>query len=122
MEDAIARLVAYQETGVDALMIPALSSREELDRIAAATTLPLVVGGMPAAMCDPAYLASRRARLWSGGHQTVNVGIQALHDAMKAVHHGTLASTLPGVADKTLLRTVTAADDYGRATRQFLGH
>jgi len=120
VDDAVARFVAYEKAGVDALMIPSVASREELDRIAAATTLPLVVGGLPASMCDPVYLASRRARLWSGGHQTVNVGIQALHDAMKAVHEGTLASALPGAAGKDVMRAVTAGDAYDAAVRRYL--
>ncbi len=58
--DAIARFTAYEATGVDALMIPGIKSREDLDAISAATTLPLVVGGLPAAMCDPVYLAAAR--------------------------------------------------------------
>jgi len=44
-------------------MIPGVKSREDLDRISASTRLPLVVGGIPASMCDPKYLASRRVRL-----------------------------------------------------------
>lgn len=121
VDDAVARLVAYEKAGADALMIPGVASREVLERISAATTLPLVVGGLPAALCDPAYLASQRARLWSGGHQTVNAGIQALHDAMKAVHEGTLASALPGVASGTTMRALTGADGYDAAARRYLG-
>lgn len=121
VDDAIARLVAYERAGADGLMIPGVASRDVLEKISAATTLPLVVGGMPAAMCDAAYLASQRARLWTGGHQTVNAGIQALHDAMKAVHEGTLASALPGTANAATMRALTGADAYDAAARRFLG-
>ncbi len=120
VDDAVARFTAYEATGVDALMIPGLRSREELDRISAATKLPLVVGGLPASMCDAAYLASRRARLWTGGHQTMNVSIQALYDAMKAVHQGTLASQLPGAASKEVMGIVSAGRDYDAWAKQFL--
>ncbi|GIK87157.1 MAG: oxaloacetate decarboxylase [Betaproteobacteria bacterium] len=120
IEDAIARFTAYESAGVDALMIPGLKARDDLDRIAAATRLPLVVGGVPAALADPAWLAARRVRLWSGGHQSVNVAIQALHDAMRAVHEGTHPSRLPGIAAKETIDALTAADDYAAHTRHFV--
>ncbi len=121
VDDAIARLRAYEAAGVDALMIPGLKSRDELDRIASATSLPLVVGGMSESMCDPVYLASRRARLWSGGHHTFNVAVKALHDAMKAVHGGVLASKLSGAASKELMDDVTDAASYADWIGRFLG-
>ena len=49
------------------------------------------------------FLPPRRARLWTGGHQTVNVAIHALHDAMKdgtvlAAHGGNAHGADPEVA------------------------
>jgi len=120
VDDAIARLTVYQTLGVDALMLSGVRSREDLDRISAATHLPLIVGGMPQSMYEPTYLASKRARLWSSGHQSVNVGIGALHDAMKAVHEGMLAADLPGIATKQTMATVTAEHDYAAQLRAFL--
>ena len=121
VDDAIARLNAYQEAGVDALMLPGLRTREELDRIAAATRLPLVIGGIPESMCDSEYLASRRGRLWSGGHNTFNVAVKALYDAMKAVHEGLLAPKVAGAAGKDLLNAVTNAGSYAEWIQRFLG-
>jgi oxaloacetate decarboxylase len=120
VDDAIARLKAYESAGVDALMLPGLRTRDELDRIAAATRLPLVVGGIPESMCDAEYLGSRRARLWSGGHQTFNVAVKALYDAMKSVHSGTLAPRVPGAAGKDLMSLVTNATAYAEASKRFL--
>jgi carboxyvinyl-carboxyphosphonate phosphorylmutase len=121
VDDAIARLNAYQEAGVDALMLPGLRTREELDRIAAATRLPLVIGGIPESMCDSEYLASRRGRLWSGGHNTFNVAVKALYDAMKAVHEGLLAPKVAGAAGKELMNAVTNAGSYAEWIQRFLG-
>lgn len=120
VDDAIARLMAYEAVGVDALMIAGVRSMEDLDRISASTHLPLVVGSMPLSMCDPASLGSRRARLWSSGHQTVNVGIQALYEAMSAVHQGTLAPNLPGIATKATMDAVTLDQDYAAGIRKFI--
>jgi carboxyvinyl-carboxyphosphonate phosphorylmutase len=121
LDDAIARFRAYEAEGVDAVFIPGVRTREELDRLAAAVRVPLVIGTQGAALQDKAYLASRRVRLWSAGHQTFNVAVQALHDAMQRVHDGTLSSQLPGVASKELLDRVGAAAVYEQRTRRFLG-
>ena len=47
LDDAIARAKAYEATGVDALFFTGVKSRGELEAIAAATTLPIVLGGAP---------------------------------------------------------------------------
>jgi carboxyvinyl-carboxyphosphonate phosphorylmutase len=121
VDDAIARFAAYEAAGVDALFIPGLRSRDELDRISAAVKLPLAIGGPADALADEAYLVTRRVRLWSVGHQTFNVAIKALHDAMKAVREGTMSSRLPNAASKELLDRVSVAAAYEQSIRRFLG-
>src|SRR3982074_205267 len=44
-DDAIARAKAYQAVGVDALFFTGVKTRGELEAIAAATALPIVLGG-----------------------------------------------------------------------------
>src|ERR1700730_16244116 len=57
LEDAIGRVRAYEAAGVDALFFTGVKTRAELEAIAAATTLPIVLGGAPAEMSDLGYLA-----------------------------------------------------------------
>jgi len=121
VDDASGRQKAVEAVGVDGLMLPGLKTRDDLDRVSSALRLPLVLGGMPETMCDEEYLASRRVRLWSSGHQTFSVAVKALYDAMKAVRDGVLASRLPATASKELMNGVTGAADYKSWTRQFLG-
>src|ERR1700687_6049074 len=45
VEDAIVRAKAYQATGIDALFFTGVKTRADLEAIAAATTLPIVLGG-----------------------------------------------------------------------------
>src|SRR5476651_454523 len=45
VDDAIVRARAYQATGVDALFFTGVKTRMDLETIAAATTLPIVLGG-----------------------------------------------------------------------------
>jgi carboxyvinyl-carboxyphosphonate phosphorylmutase len=121
LDDAIARCRAYANAGVDGLMLPGLRTREELDRISAAVSLPLVAGSPAESMADEAYLASRRVRLWSSGHNTFNVAMNALYEAMRSVRDGTLSTRLPGAAPRSLVDAVLAASDYEAWTRDFLG-
>jgi carboxyvinyl-carboxyphosphonate phosphorylmutase len=120
VEDAIDRFKAFEAAGVDALFLPGIGSREDLDRIAASVRLPLVLGGASGALCDAAYLASRKVRLWSAGHQVFPVAVNALYQAMKAVHEGTLPARLDGIAPKEVMDIVTAAPAYAGALAKFL--
>ena len=121
VDEAIARFRAFESTGVDALFLPGVRTREELDRIAAAVRLPLVAGGVGEALADAEYLASRRVRLWSGGHQVFAVAVNALYEAMKSVRGGVYPSKLAGIAPNALLDAVTGSTDYVQRTQAFLG-
>ncbi len=120
VEDAIERFKAYEQEGVDALFIPGLASREDLDRISASTHLPLLLGGASGDVGDIGYLASRRVRAWSGGHQVFAVAIAALHQAMSSVFQGTVPSALPGIAPKAMMDRLLHAAQYDAMTRDTL--
>src|ERR1700686_3841359 len=64
LDDAVARARAYEATGVDALFFTGIRSLAELEAIAQATTLPIVLGGAP----DPASLREQRVRIALQGH------------------------------------------------------
>jgi carboxyvinyl-carboxyphosphonate phosphorylmutase len=106
---------------MDGLFLPGVRTRDELDRIAAAVRLPLIAGGIGEALADAEYLASRRVRLWSGGHQVFAVAVNALYEAMKSVRGGMYPSKLPGIAPNALLDAVTGSTEYVQRTQAFLG-
>lgn len=120
LPDAVERLRAYEAAGVDALMLPGLRTREELETIAAGVRLPLIVGGATEVLWDRDYLARHRVRLTSTGHQPFNVAVEALHAAMKAVLDGTPSPRLAGAASSALMGTATRDSDYKRWIRTFL--
>src|SRR6202167_579363 len=60
LDDAIARAKAYEASGVDALFFTGIKSKPELEAIASATRLPIILGGAPEAMSDLVYLRERR--------------------------------------------------------------
>src|SRR3954452_23524434 len=71
LDDAIARARAYEACGVDGLFFTGITAREQLDAVAAATTLPIVLGGAPEEMSELAYLAARRVRIALQGHAPI---------------------------------------------------
>jgi oxaloacetate decarboxylase len=120
LADGIRRLKAYEAEGVDALFIAGGLTRDQLDAIAAEVTVPLMLGGVPDALLDKAYLASRGVRVALQGHQPFSAAVKALYDTMKALREGTKPAALTGIASRDLMARVTREGDYKTWTEKFL--
>jgi carboxyvinyl-carboxyphosphonate phosphorylmutase len=120
LDDAIARGKAYEAAGVDALFFVGVRTRAELDAISAATTLPLILGGVSGDLTDLSYLGARRVRIALQGHQPFAAGVKAVYETLKALRDGVPPSKLQGVASADLMKKVTRDDDYTRWTKDFL--
>jgi carboxyvinyl-carboxyphosphonate phosphorylmutase len=121
LEETVARAKAYDATGVDALMMVGVRSREQLDAISAATRVPLILGGGSPELSDTAYLASKRVRVALQGHQPIMAGVQAVYNTLKALREGTPPSKLQGVAGADLMKKVTRDDNYEKWSKEYLG-
>jgi len=121
VEDAIARARAYEAAGVDALFFTGLKTRAELEAIAAATTLPIVLGGFPEELIDPNALASQRVRIALQGHTPFAAATQAVYATLKALRDGELPKNLKGVASSELTDRVTRDADMKTRSAEFLG-
>jgi carboxyvinyl-carboxyphosphonate phosphorylmutase len=121
IEDAIARARAYQAAGVDALFFTGVKTRGELQAIAAATTLPMVLGGSPEDMNEPGYLAGQRVRIALQGHAPFTAATQAVYETLKALREGQSPKTLKGLASSELTSRVTRDPDVKARGGEFLG-
>ncbi|RDJ92938.1 oxaloacetate decarboxylase, partial [Lacticaseibacillus rhamnosus] len=121
LDDAIARAKAYEATGVDALFFTGIKSRAELEAIAAATTLPIVLGGAPEDMTDPGYLAGQRVRIALQGHAPFAAATQAVYETLKALREGTSPGQLKGLAASELTGRVMREADTRKRSGEFLG-
>ncbi|MEQ8817477.1 MAG: isocitrate lyase/phosphoenolpyruvate mutase family protein [Thalassobaculum sp.] len=119
-EDCIARVRAYQSTGVDAIFLVGVKDRAQLEAIAAEVTLPLMLGGASKAMMDRDYLAGQGVRICLQGHQPFAAGVQAVYATLKALRDGVDPADLPGVASGELMKQLTRGADYDRWTAGFL--
>ncbi len=121
LEDAIARAKAYEAAGVDALFFTGIKVRTELEAIAAATRLPIVLGGVPEEMSDPGYLAGRRVRVALQGHAPFAAATQAVYETLKALREGLPPKALKGIASSELSGRVTREAEVKARAREFLG-
>jgi carboxyvinyl-carboxyphosphonate phosphorylmutase len=121
LDDAIVRAKVYEACGVDALFLTGIKNRGELEAISAATSLPIVLGGAPEEMCDPAYLRDKRVRVALQGHAPFAAATQAVYQTLKALREGLPPKDLKGVASSDLTGRVTREADVKARSAGFLG-
>ncbi len=121
LDDAIRRAGAYEATGVDALFFTGIKAREELEAIAASTTLPLVLGGVPDDMSDTDYLAGKRVRIALQGHAPIAAAARAIHETLQALREGTPPRQLKGLASPDLMGRITRDVEVKARSRDWLG-
>lgn len=121
LNDAVARAQAYEATGVDALFLTGIKVRGELEAIAAATRLPIVLGGAPEDMADLDYLASQRVRIALQGHAPIAAATQAVYETLKALREGTSPKQLKGLASSELTARVMRDSAMKDKAGEFLG-
>jgi carboxyvinyl-carboxyphosphonate phosphorylmutase len=121
LDDAIARAMAYEATGVDALFFTGVKTRAELEAIAAATKLPIVLGGAPEDMTDLDYLANRRVRIALQGHAPFAAATLAVYETLKALREGGSPKNLKGLASSELTGRLTRDAAMKARSAEFLG-
>jgi carboxyvinyl-carboxyphosphonate phosphorylmutase len=121
LDDAIARAIAYEDTGVDALFFTGIKSHAELEAITASTKLPIVLGGAPMDMADRDYLANQRVRIALQGHAPFAAATQAVYETLNALREGTPPKALRGLASAELTSRITREADAKTRLAEFLG-
>ena len=121
LDDAIARARAYEAAGVDALFFTGIKASAELEAIAKVTTLPIVLGGAPENMSDPAYLRDQRVRIALQGHAPFAAATNAVYQTLKALREGSPPKALTGLASAELTGTVTREAKVKARGNEFLG-
>ncbi len=122
--DAVERIAAYTETGVDAVMIVGVKRIEDVEAVGRATTLPMIVGNVPtndAALNDLARLASHGARIAYQNQPSFLASVQAQYAVMKHLREGGDPQALPSAtAPSTLVDQILRRTDYDAAQRAYL--
>lgn len=121
IDDTVARARAYEATGVDALFFTGLKTRAELQAIAAATKLPIIMGSADGELADMAFLASQRVKVSNQGHQPIAAATQAVYETQKALRDGVAPKDLKGLPSAELTNRVMRGADVKIRNDEFLG-
>lgn len=116
--EAVRRAEAYAASGVDALFLSGVGSRETLDAIAEVVRVPIFLGFSSPDVHDEDYLRSRGVRVWLFGHQPMLAAMRAAHETLKALRDG--HPPAPDANTRDLLRALTREDDFDEASAEFL--
>ena len=120
IDDTLARIKAYQETGVDAIFLTGIKQKQQLEAITQECKLPLFLGGAGDDIMDLNYLASQNVSLCLQGHQPVMAAIQATYDTLKALREGVKPSDLNNRFNKKLINQWSKVDVYDQWIKDFL--
>ena len=120
LADAIARARAYEAAGVDAMFFIGIANAAQLDEVAAALKVPIILGAAPAALDDNAALAARGVRVALQGHLPFMAAVRAAADTLKALRDGTPPGQIAGTASAETMKTLTRDGDYRLWTVEFL--
>jgi carboxyvinyl-carboxyphosphonate phosphorylmutase len=121
VEDTIVRAHAYAQTGVDGLFLVGVSSRAQLDAIAEAVKLPLLLGGVSGDLRDRDYLASRGVRIALQGHLPFAAGVRAVYETLRALRDGIQPDQITTGAPADMMRRLTRDSDYAEWAKAYLG-
>jgi carboxyvinyl-carboxyphosphonate phosphorylmutase len=119
--EAVARAKAYEAAGVDALFLAGIENKAQVEAMAEAVHIPIVMGGFVAGMEDRDYLYSLGVRVCLHGHQPFFAAVRAIYDALEAARAGTPPGDIKQVASDDLMKHLIRDGDYRGWMETFLG-
>ncbi len=122
LDEAVDRIAAYARTGAEALMLTGMQSREQLEAVHQATSLPLCVLSPPADIRnDDVFLAANGVKILMLGNPTFAVAVKAIYDCLKHLKDGgTLEELNPKQAPPDLLRLVNRTGEFVQLQDKYL--
>ena len=119
-EDALARVAAYEAAGVDAIFVVGVQSREQLEAISAAVSLPIILGGSAREVRGLDYLGGQGVRVALQGHQPIMAAAGAAYSTLKALKEGAQPEDLENVPAGDFMKKYMNDADYRRQIESFL--
>ncbi|MBQ11423.1 MAG: oxaloacetate decarboxylase [Planctomyces sp.] len=122
MDEALDRISAYSQTGVEAVRLTGLKTREQLEAIHQATPLPLTVLSPPDDMRnDPEFMAANGVSIVMAGNPAYGMAVKAVYDCFKHLKDGgDVAELASSEAPAALLREVNRTDEFIEMQEKYL--
>ena len=119
--EAIRRVKAYQEAGVDAVFLAGAQTRAEIEEVSSEAKIPLLLGGAGGELADLAFLGSHGVRVALQGHLPFQAAVKAVYDTLKALRDGVSPADLGDtLASAELMGQLTRKADYDAWIKDFL--
>jgi carboxyvinyl-carboxyphosphonate phosphorylmutase len=118
--DAVQRIKAYEAAGVDAVFISGVKTREQLDALCEAVSLPVMLGGSGSGPADKETLGKMGVRVSLQGHYPFMAAVQATYDTLKALRDGTAPEDITGTASGDTMKQLTRDADFKAMMKDFL--
>jgi oxaloacetate decarboxylase len=115
-EEAVARVKAYAQAGVDAIMLPGLAKgRDDIKAVREVTDLPLCVLNLGDELSrDDAFLAAYGVRVRYLNQPVYSMAVRAIYDCLVYLKEGrSLDELKERMASRELLDTVIRTDEMG---------
>ena len=121
LDEALTRIKAYSDTGAEAVMLTGAGSRQQIESVHQATTLPLCVLSPPEDVRkDSAFLAANGVRILMLGNPTFAVAVKAIYDSLKHLKNdGALEDLAERQAVPGVLRSVNRTDEFLRIQEEY---
>ena len=124
VEEALERARAYQETGVDAIFVAGARTREELEAIREAVSLPLIGSGLPKAEDGKSGLQILQEigyRMTLMAAFPFQVAIQAMHEAVTYLkEHGEPGRYAERMCSSEMLDAIIRTEQYADYQERFM--
>lgn len=118
LPDTIARAQAMEAAGAEALFLTGVTALDQIAAVAAATTRPIITGGLKLGLASAADLAALRVRLALQGHLPIMAALEAVRATLAAQRAGEPVTGLP---EAGFVKRMMREADYDGAVRDFLG-
>ena len=120
--EAIKRVKAYQQAGVDAVFLAGAQTKAEIEAVNAETNIPLLLGGAGGELADLDFLSANGVRVALQGHLPFQAAVKAAYDTLKALRDGVKPADLSDkLASPQLMGQLTRRDDYNQMIKDYLG-
>ena len=120
-EAAVERIQQYAKAPVDGLFLVGIQTWQQLEAMRKQTSLPIILGGTPAAMKDPQRLSDLSVKIALEGHATFTASVTAVYETMRKMRAESAPSDLPtrNIPDN-VIADVTRESQYNVWIQRYL--
>jgi carboxyvinyl-carboxyphosphonate phosphorylmutase len=120
LDDMLARVRAYEKTGVDGIFLAGIRTKAEIEAVHATTKLPVLFGALVPEIDDQVFLAKHGVRFALQGHLPFMAAVEAVHATMSALRNGTKPKDIKGIAPDTRMKALSGDASYRDAIQRFM--